>query len=77
MTKPAFLKDLRVGSVIRDGRTTYKILSKSPGAILVERTGTVTEMDTSVMPAVEVEVERKARIHVAPTARLADFRDGT
>jgi hypothetical protein len=59
--------------VVRDGRVSYKILSKAPGAILVLRTETVITRDDTVMPPVDTTVERTSRIHIAPTARLSDF----
>lgn len=71
-----YLSDLRVGSVVRDGRTVYKILAKSPGAIYVEKRAMVKEFDYSVMPAKEIEVERTTKLHIAPTARLSDFKGG-
>ena len=81
MINPVYLKDLRVGSVVKDNsparKRTYKILSKTAGSIYCEVRDRVLTRDDTVMPPVDTWEERTTKLGIAPTARLSEFRGGT
>lgn len=74
MKEMKYVRDLRIGAVLKDRPgVEYKILGKSPCSVKVLRTEWVPTVDDSVMPARVTYEEKSSTIHIAPTARLADF----